>query len=340
MTTEILEATAVLVADLAPQRRPDLTIETKDLEFMSEKYHDDLMSALGTICRDVIHYDSPSRFLDNIAKHQQSVVLSVWSGVDSRNRRALVPAICESYNIPYVGADAYTQIICQDKALAKRYASQFGLSATRGQIITNPTSLERIGLLNPPLVVKPNFEGGSIGISQANLVNDHLAAEALCLRLLQIYRQPIIVEEFAPGREVSIVYAGRADEIWVAEAMELHFSDYPELLHNTLLGYETKKAGSLGPLQKRRITDDFPPDVLRAGHALFSALGKVDVLRIDGRYQDEEFTVIELSPDAHLGRNATVARAFDAAGFSYEQMFEMLLRNTVSSQNPQFPCAS
>jgi D-alanine-D-alanine ligase len=326
-----LDVTAVLIADLAPHHE-NLTIENNDLEFMSDRYYNDVMTALNAVCSGVVHYHSPSDFMDNIAKHKDHVVLSVWSGVNSRNRRGLVPSICEAYNIPYVGADTYAQIVCQDKALAKRYAEKFGFSSAQGQLIGDRTGLERIRLLTPPLVVKPNFEGGSIGISQSNLVDNHSAAETLCAKLLGIYQQSVLVEEFISGREVSIVYAGNATDILVMEAMELFFVENPEVLNNIILGYETKKAGGLGPLKKRSITYDFPSEVLAAGRALFTALDKVEVLRIDGRYSDGRFTVIELSPDAHLGKNATVARAFDAAGYSYEEMFERLLANALLSR--------
>lgn len=57
---------------------------------------------------------------------------------------------------------------------------------------------------------------------------------------------------------------------------------------------------------------------------LFKALGKVDVMRVDGRIGPDGFKLIELSPDCYMGADGSTALCFEWAGYSYPQMLELL----------------
>lgn len=331
MDEEKLPYRAVLIADPAPPR-DRISIGQDDLEYVEAEYMDEISGAIAEVCRDLAVYESPRQFLDRIGEHANDVVLSIWSGKGSRNRRALIPSICEAYGIAYVGADTYTNVLCQDKALAKRFAEKYGFESPSAQLVSSRDELVRIRMLRAPLVVKPNFEGGSIGISSDSLVSSHQAAERQCRTLLDLFRQPILVEEFAEGREVSIVLAGRRERIDVLEAVELYLAADPGGLSHRLYSYEVKKAEDGEIVEQRAITSEAPPELLAAARRLFVALEKVEVLRVDGRLRDGRFQLIELSPDVHLGHDASVAVAFAAAGFTYPAMIRLLLENARASR--------
>lgn len=317
---------AVIIADQAPSRA-EITLGTRDLEYASARDIADLMEAARAVVSQVSYYAEPQAFVRNIDRHVRDVVISIWSGQASRNRRALVPAICETHGIPYVGADAYTHILCQDKALAKRFCVEFGFEVPRGQLVSQESDLARIAWLTPPLVVKPNFEGGSIGISEASLVSDHEEAVVLTRKLLELYHDSILVEEFVGGREISIVYAGRNPSACLMEAIEIYSAQVPDLWENRLYSYEIKKTAADVDIEHRHVTDQIPENLLQSSRTLIQSLGKVELLRIDGRLVGEQFYIIELTPDVHLGRDATAFAAFAAAGYTYEQMIRMLLTN-------------
>src|ERR1700693_1413354 len=109
-----LSMNVVLIADRIKSFE-DVDLASNDLELIEDSYFDDLFESLSNLFRKVHVYESPMKFLSSIANHKQDFVFSIWSGKNSRNRRALVPSICEAYNIPYLGADTYTNILCQDK---------------------------------------------------------------------------------------------------------------------------------------------------------------------------------------------------------------------------------
>ena len=118
----------VLVADRLYTDDINTEFDASDLEKISDEYYYGLYEELKKVCGGtVFHYQSPKDLADNAYKHKDDIVFTIYGGEKSRNRMALVPAVCESYGLKYVGADAYARIICQDKYLSKIYCERFGL---------------------------------------------------------------------------------------------------------------------------------------------------------------------------------------------------------------------
>ena len=322
-----VETRVVFVADrIFSHESSDIYSPT--LEMVEERYFNDVFTALKNICSNVIHYNDPSELQDNIAKHKEDLVLSIWSGKGSRNRRSLVPAICESYSIRYVGADAYTSIVCQDKELSKKVLNEVGFAVPNGVRIASDSQLPLIQLLKLPLVVKPSMEGGSIGISQKNLVATADEAANLAKDLLTTYNNPILVEEFVPGKEVCVCILGRAEKITHCEAVELYYPDNEHFFETKLFSLEQKKVLKRKP-KHRLINEAWTSDLMQKTRLLFGLLNKVEILRIDGKLNASGFKVIELTPDIHLGQRASFAMAFKLAGIPYESMLATILNNAV-----------
>ncbi|HEX8618242.1 MAG TPA: hypothetical protein VF911_11705, partial [Thermoanaerobaculia bacterium] len=217
----MIDDRVILIADRVGSYDDGITLERLDLEFTEDEYFEDLMAALQRVCREVVWYPDPDTFISRLDEHRKDLVLSLWSGVLSRNRRALVPSICETAGIRYFGADSYASIICQDKALSKVFCRDVGIDAPNGQLLLSEADFPLLDLMRPPFVEKPNFEGGSIGISEENLVTDVEAARRLCTRLFRTFRAGLLVEEFVAGREICIVMSGSGDRIDLLEGTEV-----------------------------------------------------------------------------------------------------------------------
>ena len=323
----------VLIADRVNDFN-DIDISSDYLEFIEDDYFNEIYDGLSSVSSSIIYYDSPADFLKNVVKHKNDIVFSIWSGRKSRNRRALVPSICEAYNIFYVGADTYANILCQDKILSKQFSLKNEMS-TPNYLFYEGDKFDNILIenLKLPLVIKPNFEGGSIGISQDCLVDSYEKAISKISELYLIYKQPILIEEFIKGKEVSIVILGNQEEIVLCEVLELYIQDNKYDIENGIFSYEVKKGSSDMKLSNKLITHDFPEKILNNSISLFKNLGKVEVLRIDGRYDGENFYLIELSPDIHFGKGSTFSDAFMLKEIDYTEMLRMILLNTIEMDN-------
>lgn len=322
-----MDKNVVLIADRVADF-DNITIYNRDLECIPPTYFKQIYDGLSKISSQVTCYNSPKDFCRYLDKHKNDVVLSIWSGMGSKFRKGLIPSICEANDICYVGADPYVHILCQDKFMTKALASQFGLISAKSILYYTETDIPNIYQLQLPIVVKPNFEGGSNGISQKNLVNRYEDAISLAKELSRCFQQPILLEEYIEGMEISTSIIGTYDEIDFMEASQLIIGK-EDYYTTTLYGFEAKvqepENRKLVPASKF-----LTADLKKSFEQLFYQIGKTEVLRIDGRVnKDGEFRLIELTPDAYLGKRGSTTFCAAQHNVSYEQMLELILQNAV-----------
>ena len=306
------------------------TAESTSLELVDDEYFTDLTTALQTIAPALIHYDHPRQLIDNAHEHRRDVIFSVWSGERSANRRSLIAGICEAYGLAYLGADARVASVCQDKYLSHYACSAFGLPTPARLLIADATEVRRVADIPYPAVIKPNFEGGSIGMTAKNLVEHPRDAAPIVKRLLTAFHQPVILEQFIRGREVSIVLAGNATDVLVQPIEITLLGDGPPL-SDTIWTFETKKLYTREALYTpvNVLTEQERANVRR----LYQYLQKAEYLRIDGRLTADGFIPFELSPDVYLGVDGAVATAFAHHGVTHDAMLEHLLSLAISNTN-------
>jgi D-alanine-D-alanine ligase len=310
----------VVIADVA-DFDGTITSQSDFLEMTDEYQLEAIKRSVIQMGLEVVIYSNPSDFTKHISQHADDFVVTLWSGRHSRNRRAIVPAICEGNNIRYLGADPYAALVCQDKSLSKRLTERFGMRTPEHVVFNGQFNADDLNILKYPLVVKPAFEGGSIGISSRNLVESAQDAIDLAKYLFATFDQPILIEEFIYGSEVSICIAGTAGDIRLMEAIEVCYDDRPNYLFDKLYSFEEKRFPERTThRQQLNVTHRIPEEILEMSRRLFVAMGKLDIFRIDGRLNANDFTVIELTPDVGLSPSGIFASAFGSMGLDYESM--------------------
>src|SRR5262245_2120921 len=148
------------------------------------------------------------------------LVFSIAEGVKGRSREAQVPALCELFDQPYLLSDPLTSAVCHDKAVAKRLVRDAGVPTPAFMVATSDAS-ELRSWSRFPAFVKPIAEGTGKGCESASVVHtpDELAAAAA--KLLALYRQPVLVETYLPGREFTVRVVGNGQEARVLGVCEI-----------------------------------------------------------------------------------------------------------------------
>ncbi len=298
---------------------------SRELEKTELAYLHELQLSFKELGISVIHITTPQE-IASLAELDNAVVLSLWSGENSKFRKAIVPSICETLRVSYIGSDPYVSIICQDKALSKTFSEKYNIRSSNGFLVNHSTNLSILPTLSAPLVIKPNAEGGSIGIDDSCLVDDIGQAIEKAKSLMSHFSCDILIEEFLPGKEISFVITGNNDSIAFFEAVEIYFAEKPDLLNDSIFGVDKKKSKTRQLTVKHRLVTELIPDEVTSNiKALFFGLQKCEALRVDGKLFGNNFKLIELTPDIHLGKSATFASAFRLAGYSHSEMLKMLL---------------
>ena len=139
-----------------------------------------------------------------------------------RSREARVPAVLEMLGIPYSGSDPLTLAVTLDKECAKRLVGDAGVP-TPDWLLVDDEALasdrkditeKKLAALPLPVIVKPAFEGSSKGVFSANLLHERAQLLDTVARLHKDYRQPILVEEFIDGDELTVGLIGNPPEVF------------------------------------------------------------------------------------------------------------------------------
>ena len=224
------------------------------------------------------------------------LVFNIAEGVSGRNREAAVPALCELMGIPYTGSDAATLSIALDKALSKRVLRQHGIATPEFQVME--TGRERLSpKMKFPLIVKPNQEGSSKGVSaHASVVDDEESLRAVVRELVDKYRQPALIEYYIAGREFTVGLLGDKRPR-VLPPMEIIFLDKANA--RPVYDYQIKQEWEKHVYYQcpAKLTPAELRSMERIARETFVALDCRDVARVDLRMDDTgEIYVLEVNP--------------------------------------------
>jgi D-alanine-D-alanine ligase len=135
------------------------------------------------------------------------ICFNIAEGVRGDGREAQVPALCELLDIPYTASQVVANAVSLNKTMTKRIWQQQGLPTAPYYEFANLADVAHVEL-RFPLFAKPAREGTGMGIDNKSIINDHDELIARVDWLLNTYRQPVLVEEFLPGRELTVGFIG------------------------------------------------------------------------------------------------------------------------------------
>jgi len=270
------------------------------------------------------HVESPAAITQLAHNQPGTVVFSTYAGSGSRNRLALVPAVAETLGLPFVGLDATGQAIAHDKEISKRLAADCGLRTPAWRVIRSAADAGACLSFPTPYVLKPIAEGSSIGIGQRNLINDGQAGRALAIELLDEFKQPVLMERFASGREVSLVVI-EADPEPFAGLVEVVVEGNPKYFSTNLFDADEKLNRKL-QRRVRLVSEPLQRDDTLAIEQLLATIGHYGVVRVDGKLDDENnFHFLELTTDPWLGVQGQMSQAFLLQGWRYADVIRAIL---------------
>ena len=180
-------------------------------EFDSEETIDLLAQAIRELGHEVDRIGHARALCARlVAGERWDLVFNIAEGLTGRGREAQVPALLDLYGIGYTFSDPLACATTLDKAVAKRLVREAGLATPAWHVVRDEGDLRAPALakLRYPLFAKPIAEGTGKGIGESSYAADPAALERICRELLARLREPVLVEEFLPGREFTVGLLG------------------------------------------------------------------------------------------------------------------------------------
>lgn len=246
-------------------------------------------------------------FLEAVLKRPPDLVFNFAEGAGvSRSRESRVPAVCEMLGIPYTGSDPLALAVALDKDMTRRIAEGAGVTVPKGITLAPvpgdydgtfdefPPILAEAGLALP-VIAKPTCEGSSKGIRNRCLIKTAAEFGPTVVELWKNYQQPVLVEEFIAGDEVTIGLAGN-DPPQSLGIMQM----IPKQVPVTDFVYSLEVKRNWHDAVEYVAPAKLAPDVARAveadAMAVFAALGCRDIARADFRVRDGVPYFLEINP--------------------------------------------
>ncbi|WP_307827899.1 D-alanine--D-alanine ligase [Nocardioides sp. SYSU D00038] len=227
-------------------------------------------------------------------------------------------ALCELAGVPYVGAGVGAGALAMDKWATKLVAGALGVATAPGRLLTaaDAASYTCAG----PVVVKPVAAGSSHGVSLVRTPDELPAALAAALEL----DARVLVEEVVVGREVDVAVLGRPDGSRVVAPLL-------EVVADGLFDAETKYDGSADFRVPAELADVDRKALEDAAVAVYDALGCRGVARVDFFLTADGPVLNEVNTTPGFTEQSQVPRMFAAAGTSYEELVDLLVRDALAA---------
>ncbi len=264
--------------------RPDDALE----EYDSPETVSALAAAIEAQGHSVVMLGGGREFLASILRERVDMAFNISEGMGTcRGREAQVPSVLEMLNIPYSGSDPQCLAICLDKPLTKKLVSMADVRTPRWELVSGTEQLKtRSWDAFPfPAFVKPAYEGSSKGILNGCRVAGKAQLDEVVARLLERYRQPVLVEEYIAGDEITVGVVGNSPPEVVGIMRVLPKRDEANFVYSlevkrdweVLVDYECPS----------RLEADVLERVASSSLKAFEALGCRDVARVDFRLNRE-----------------------------------------------------
>ncbi len=223
-----------------------------------------------------------------------------------------IQGLFELLHIPYTGAGIHSSALAMDKQLTKDVLAARGFTVPAGELVFEPNSKIAIP---PPLVVKPNAQGSTVGVSFVDRLEDLREAIERALA----YGSGALVEERILGTEISIpVLGGRAlpaVEIVPATGVYDFASKY--------------LPGATDEICPARLPESVLEEAARLAVQAHHALRCSGATRIDFMVRGEEIFFLELNTIPGFTGTSLLPKSAETAGISFAELCDWIVRDAL-----------
>lgn len=291
-------------------------LELKDYEFIYLDNHDTLIADLKEL-KDKIDY------VFNLCDEGY---------LNQPQNEQYIPVLLEILKIPYTGAGPSCLDRCYDKSLVRGIAQEMNIPVARALYMEKLENIYSLPL-SFPVIVKPNFGDSSFGIRKNNVVYEqaHLIEPIQQIWNLLGHNEPILIEEFLPGNDISIGIIGNSpDSYHVLPVTEEDYSVLPKDLPK-IRGYEAKWLpnscyGKVMPIPAQ-ISQKNKDIIVNCSLRLYERLACRDYCRLDWRLDAHDCPcLLEMNPNPGWGWDGHMVLMANLENISYSGMLLSILQ--------------
>lgn len=296
----------------------------KDIEFDGPSVINGIRNTLLELGHEVTLIEADENAYLKLKKLRNKVdlVFNIAEGLSGDARESQIPLFCEMLGIPYTHSSPTVHAIKLDKEFTEYLIKGAGLSKVPGHS-------------EFPLMVKPNKEGSSKGIMDANVVRNQNELEERIKVLNEKIGGEVLVEEYIDGREFTVSVLGNENPE-VLPIVEQKFDFLPKGM-NKIASYELKwfYEDSLKNIEEAydcpaKIDAELEKKLKDTSIAIYKFLGVRDCARLDYRLDEKgDLYFLEINTLPGINPDPNVISYFPLsarkAGMSYKDLIGKII---------------
>lgn len=292
-----------------------------------------IRDAIASAGHEVILIEADDDAPYRIMKNRPDFVFNIAEGMYGESRESHTPALLESLRIPFSGSGVRVQANVLNKHTSKILLRAYDIPTPAFRLVRTKDEPFRNNL-KYPLIVKPNGEGSSVGITNDSYVTNSEQLKKQIARIIDQYHQPVLIEEYLEGREFTVSILGNENPR-VLPIVEIDFSGLPPGIHpfdsyEVKWEYDSPGKDMVKVICPARVEPNLEERIRDVSLKTYRALECLDFSRIDLRLDYKGVpNVIEVNAIPGLipnpEDNSRFPKACYAAGMTYEQIILAIL---------------
>lgn len=299
-------------------------------DYVSRKSMMDFGDALNEIGYDCSFWGGMQKLLDTYLNHEDvsdSIFINYNYGIPAAFKRGQSPILLELMNAKYSGADPFTALLVNDKEYTKKVLRAAGVLSPRSILTVTSNGLKKRlsqSGISLPLVVKPNCEGSSLGITKESLCHTYEEAYVVACNLLPQFGE-IIIEQYIAGYECTVWVIGNpGNYLLVAPLLISEKGNY--FFEQKIFTMEDK-ANHVREysLPEEILSNEVVEKIKSESRIIFAELGLRDYARIDFRISGNDIYFIEANALPIFSQTSEIGQISKLYGIEYKDICHLVI---------------
>jgi D-alanine-D-alanine ligase len=180
-----------------------------EVQYITEKDAEGDAQVIGSYLQElgfsVMFHPGNSGLPAWLRKNKPDLILNLVDSVKGKESLAsAIPGVLELLEVPYTGADILGLSLDTNKFVIKKLLQQHGVPVPNFQLFNTPKDYIDPAL-RYPLISKLNSIHGSVEITSDAVSENEKQLRKRLGYLIRTYKQPVLVEEFISGREITVI---------------------------------------------------------------------------------------------------------------------------------------
>lgn len=269
----------------------------------------------------VLEYDFNGKLEEIISSFSPDIVFIALHGRFGED--GTVQGALEILGIPYTGSDVLTSSVCMNKLFTKFILQSINIPTPKYVSIKKDKSIsyDKVCeyLNSKKVVVKPNDQGSTVGLSIVSNESEYLVALEKAFKLSSV----VLLEEYLKGTEITVSVIGNYPDYKILPIIEI-------IPAHEYYDYESKYIPGMS-IHKipANISKNAENKAIEFANTIAKTLNLRDFARIDMIVKDETPYVLEINTIPGFTETSLVPDAAKAIGISFEDLVELIIREAL-----------